>query len=91
MKRGITWGLRRFLRSEDGAHGAGSAVLAGAVACALVLAASVFGQDAIRTLKDFWCESSPGCAVAVQRTDPPANDAPKPRPAAYEKDRNDGR
>jgi Flp pilus assembly pilin Flp len=71
MKHGITWGLRRFLRSEDGAHGAGSAVLAGAIACALVLAASLFGQDAIRALKDFWCESSPGCAVAVEHTDPP--------------------
>jgi hypothetical protein len=59
------------------------------VACALVLAASLFGQDAIRTLKDFWCESSPGCAVAVQRAEPPANDSPKPVPASFEKKGHD--
>jgi Flp pilus assembly pilin Flp len=82
MKRRVGEGLREFLQSERGGHGAGYAILAGLIAYALVLTASIFGQDLLGLLNDFTCDASPSCVVAFERIRP-TTDAPRPLPAAF--------
>jgi Flp pilus assembly pilin Flp len=70
--------VRQFIRRDDGAHGAEHALLTGFIASALVLAASVFGQDLASLITEATCNASPRCSIRMERREKPVMDAAAP-------------
>ena len=70
--------VRRFIRRDDGAHGAEHALLTGLIASALVLTASVFGQDLASLITEATCNASPRCSIRMVSSEKPTMDAAAP-------------
>jgi Flp pilus assembly pilin Flp len=70
--------VRQFIRRDGGAHGAEHALLTGLIASALVLTASVFGQDLAGLITEATCNASPRCSIRLVSSEKPAMDAAAP-------------
>jgi Flp pilus assembly pilin Flp len=64
--------MRRILSPKNPTHGVEYAVLSGAIACSLVLAASLFAQDIAALYNEMTCET---CVVSLERHPPEASTA----------------
>jgi hypothetical protein len=53
----------RSVKQSIGAYGAASAIFSGAIACAFVAGASIFGPQLAALVSDLACDAAPDCAA----------------------------